>query len=736
MKQEFTKPVLLEGDLLDLWLEVQKKFSAGIKPEGKTLPLEGVLKDPGKWPEILEDLSYQDKSYIGQTCAAVGRHMEVIQQAVQAMTGIFQLVAAVFVTIEANSEKIQAFFEKIAILFEQISIIGQNLRGDHRLSILRKNIVEVFHCSLQICAAATNDQGGRLKKWLEMCFKGDEELDTLFEQMESSVQDLSRCINFATFSEMQRLGQPIRGIGKHVDRTHRDQLLAWLSPLNFDPRHEELLSQVKGRPNAGRWLLDSKAFRDWKEAKGSRIWYTGKPTEQDPAVVFLYMSHTRDTTVRQLMGSIARQIVSEMISPHPDVEMGWKEKANRGKTEDGRYRQPSEEYLEKLLSKLTENRPLYVVLDAMDECKMDIRQELLEKVQQISKDVRILVTSRLLEKRNGLSEGFQMETIEADPSDMDEYIDYLIDKEHILSQGPRDRIKEVVVRKGGGMFLLVKLHMHALLDLDDSQDIDEALEQLPKTVEESYAITITRVNRKNSTRRNFANKIFGWMSYAYRPLKVQELSHAIAAQLSGAVIEKEMLLSKEKIMSFCCGLVEIDSDDVVRFVHYSAENFFKDKKERDFHEFLTEIPMACAKYLWMISSERQSALEGIEQLIEHGSVSEEVQYFPFASYATEYLDKHLQTVRPAPDEDPFSAIYARIDDKEQRNFYSKLLCQSKSYYSPSRPDNSDVLVDFDFDAFRYPNNWDVLQDFDFDAFLHDGDDDENKEDFTCFKAKL
>ncbi|GAW23963.1 hypothetical protein ANO14919_135420 [Xylariales sp. No.14919] len=403
----------------------------------------------------------------------------------------------------------------------------------------------------------------------------------------------------------------------------------------------------------------------------------------DPAVVFIYMDFRTAPTVQQLFGSLARQIVAEMVSIHRDVQTGWKDKASRGKTESGQYGQPSQEYLEQLLSKLTENRPLYVIIDAMDECRLDIRQDLLDKVKKISKDVRILVTARLLEKRDELSEGFQMETIQAHPSDIEEYINSRINKSSLLLRGPRDLIRQHVARKGGGMFLLVKLHMLALDDLDEPEEIEQALKDLPKTVDGSYEDTMKRINSTANRRKNYARKIFAWISYAYRPLTAKELSHAIATPLHKTVSKKETLLSKEKITSFCCGLVEVDSDDVVRFIHYSAEQFFKDRKGREYPEFTREIPLSCAKYLCMISPERQGALRGADQFIEDRTMSEKLELFSFASYAANYLHEHFQSVRHQSDTDLYSAIDDLINNEAKRNFYYRLLDQSNSYFTRS-----------------------------------------------------
>ncbi|GAW23964.1 hypothetical protein ANO14919_135430 [Xylariales sp. No.14919] len=178
--------------------------------------------------------------------------------------------------VQAKLESIQGFFEKIASLFLSISSIGQHLRGDHRLDILREKIVQVYGYSLQICATIVNSHDGRLKKWIKAFFQDDEELDGLFKKMESAEDELNKCVDYATLDQVKSSGGSIRIIEDHVNQEKRDEMLHWLSPLSFDPRHQELLEQISDRPKAGKWVLDSDSFRNWMKTENSRLWYTGK----------------------------------------------------------------------------------------------------------------------------------------------------------------------------------------------------------------------------------------------------------------------------------------------------------------------------------------------------------------------------------------------------------------------------------------------------------------------------
>ncbi|KAJ8060338.1 hypothetical protein OCU04_010671 [Sclerotinia nivalis] len=578
--------------------------------------------------------------------------------------------------------------------------------GDRTLHILRSRITTVFCCSLKFCAIAIEKRDGRFKKGIKLAFNEDIELSKLLSEMRSAKNQVDRCIDTANYREIKRAGRSIEAIDKSFSREERNEILEWLSPLDFETRHGELLERVKGRPNAGKKLLDSKTFQNWTKTRSSKLWYTGKPgagksvlasiiirhlqnvatkDKSEPVVAFLYMSHKRETTVRDLLGSVVRQIVAEMPLIPSIIEEAWKAQTSRGKY-NGQYPKLSEEILTNFLSNLLSNRPFYIILDAMDECALRIRKPLLDSLKKINEDVRILVTARLLEKRDELSEGFSLEVIKALKSDIDEYIDSEIDNDSTLQKGSREVIKSKVRRKSGEMFLLVKLHMAALSNLDDPEQIWEILENLPETVDESYANAIDRVKTKDKERRDLARATLAWMSYALQPLKFQELTHAIATQMNKEVIKNENPFSKERITSVCCGLVEIDMDDVVLFVHYSAQTYFQGRKELEFNDFCVEIPLACAKYLCMRASESPAEFCHSEESLSR-SEDGELDTSPFAEYAAKFLNQHFKVVRKPESTTKYKDLerYLRklVKDAPNRTHYSNLLLRSEAYYTHS-----------------------------------------------------
>ncbi|KAI9642713.1 hypothetical protein NHQ30_008444 [Ciborinia camelliae] len=730
MAQELPGPELMvENNILDLWEDAQKKFftTAAYEKYGGAF-MEAIL-DPSKWPETLEKSLGKSESRLTEICRKVGRHIEAIQTAIDIASKVFEIVAAAvpvvspatiilqgfallfkaFAATQKDVEILESFFADMKALFEEISMISEYLHdaGDRTLHILRSRITTVFCCSLKFCAIAIENRDGWFKKGIKLAFKEDSELSKLLSEMHSAKNQVDRCIDTANYREIKKAGYRIEAIEKGFSRQERNEILEWLSSLDFETKHGELLERVKGRPNAGKKLLNSTAFQNWTKTRSSKLWYTGQPgpgksvlasiiirhlqnvatkDKSEPVVAFLYMSHKHETTVRDLLGSVVRQIVAEMPLIPSDIEDAWKAQTSRGKF-DGQYPKPHEEMLTKFLSNLLLNRPFYLILDAMDECAFRIRKPLLDSFKRIDEDVRILVTARLLEKRDELSEGFSLEIIKALKSDIDEYIDSEIDNDSKLQKLSREDIKSKVRRKSKEMFLLVKLHMAALSNLDDPKEVWEILENLPEGVDESYTNAIDRVKTKDRGRRDLARATLAWMSYALRPLKFQELTHAIATQMNKEVIKNEIPFSKERITSVCCGLVEINMDDVVLFVHYSAETFFRGRKELEFNDFRIEIPLACAKYLCMRAAELPAEFCHSGESFRR-SEDEELDTYPFAEYAATFLNQHFKVVRKPDDTTKYKELerYLRklVNEAPNRVLYSNFLLRSEAYYTHSK----------------------------------------------------
>jgi ankyrin repeat protein len=108
-------------------------------------------------------------------------------------------------------------------------------------------------------------------------------------------------------------------------------------------------------------------------------------------------------------------------------------------------------------------------------------------------------------------------------------------------------------------------------------DIRHALTALPKNIEETYKRCVCRIKFQD----NWALKVLKWVSFAKRPLHIEELREAVAFQLTDTEWSASRKPQKDFIVSCCANLVVFDpTDHCVRFAHSSAKQYLEEDRKR------------------------------------------------------------------------------------------------------------------------------------------------------------
>ena len=156
------------------------------------------------------------------------------------------------------------------------------------------------------------------------------------------------------------------------------------------------------------------------------------------------------------------------------------------------------------------------------------------------------------------------------------------------------------------------------------------LQSLPTTLTGTYDEAMQRIEAQESDHRSIALKTLAWVSYAFRPLSVGELQHALAIEPGSAQLDEEDILDGYSITPLCAGLVIIDQGtNVVTLVHYTTKNYFENIRENRFPGFHATITMSCATYL---------ALGALKD----ASIWTIVHQYPLACYAAQYMGDHAR----------------------------------------------------------------------------------------------
>lgn len=146
-------------------------------------------------------------------------------------------------------------------------------------------------------------------------------------------------------------------------------------------------------------------------------------------------------------------------------------------------------------------------------------------------------------------------------------------------------------------FLLAKLHMDSLATKRTPKAVQQALQNLPTEIGDTYDQAMQRIEATNDDDRRIVMNFLLWIAFSIRPLSVAEVEHASAITASTSDIDPDEVLGAGELTSMCAGLVIIDASDIVRLVHFSAQNYFREKREKLFPKGDTILARDCLTYL-------------------------------------------------------------------------------------------------------------------------------------------
>ncbi|KAK3941300.1 hypothetical protein QBC46DRAFT_448750 [Diplogelasinospora grovesii] len=423
-------------------------------------------------------------------------------------------------------------------------------------------------------------------------------------------------------------------------------------------------------------------------------------------VAFLYLNYQVHTSESQLLGCIIRQLVEDE-QPLPDtVKQQWAKYSVNGAALD-------EQKLIDLLRNITDDRKVYIVVDALDECPPISRKPLIDALTSLGSTVGLMVTSRHMADFDQLSAGFCRVQILANSNDISDYVNHRIDgNPRLLEFTTRDKslrgdIHKTVLAKSQKMFLLVRLHMESL-EADDIFVLDhvrESLAQLTDRIDDKYTDIIHRIEQQTRSRRDLAIKTLCWVAYAARPLSIGELQHALAVDVEDVAFRAGRTPRIDDIVGFCCGLVILETlSDTVRLVHYTASTYMNDIHVKDQRFTGAHIMMAriCGTYLCF------QALEEPDE--PDGYISTKPGAYPFAEYAAVYLGSHLRSMEDPQSNGASHAITLTttiLDERKKRKFYTRLLHNADAY--PPRTRGGSRINDFGDDDSIYETRADPTE---------------------------
>jgi len=207
--------------------------------------------------------------------------------------------------------------------------------------------------------------------------------------------------------------------------------------------------------------------------------------------------------------------------------------------------------------------------------------------------------------------------------------------------------------------LLAKLHMDSLATKRTPRAVQEALQNLPAKIGDTYDQAMQRIEATNDDDRKIVMNFLLWIAFATRPLSVAEVEHASSISANATDIDEDEVLSASDLTSMCAGLVIIDASDVVRLVHFSAQNYFRENRAKWFSNGHKSLARDCLTYLSFQAFE-SGACSGPT---ESDDFKQRSLQYPLLEYSCSYWGRHAS--RMASQGDLTDEIVAFLNKKPQ-----------------------------------------------------------------------
>lgn len=221
-----------------------------------------------------------------------------------------------------------------------------------------------------------------------------------------------------------RAGNQLSDLHVNLQKEKRRQILSWLSNVRYREHHRSSFAAVM--PGSCSWLQQKSEYIDWKSSSSSSIlWVHGIPGSgkstlmstiiqslldskthsiATSAVAYFYCARDAAEPQRadpdQVMRAVLKQLACFDASQpvHPAVLREY-DKRQRDADEDGLDPlQLSLRDCVDLVLEITDQLPVVIVLDALDECNQLRRHELLQALRNIVQNstnlVKVMVSSR------------------------------------------------------------------------------------------------------------------------------------------------------------------------------------------------------------------------------------------------------------------------------------------------------------------------------------------------------
>ncbi|KAF5332787.1 hypothetical protein D9611_005219 [Ephemerocybe angulata] len=376
-----------------------------------------------------------------------------------------------------------------------------------------------------------------------------------------------------------------------------EEVTEWLKGANF--REVYRLSLEARMDDTGTWLIATFEFGEFVAKRGTVVWATGLPgsgktilasisiehledlfrDRTDVALIYAFLRYSEKPTLLQIVAGFLDQLVKSHRNAFSHIHSIY-QRSRRFRDQLSCW-----EAIEALAYILALFSDAFIIIDGLDEVDDATKDGLLSILPSLN--AHILFTCRPLDlfMRRHTPHALHI-PVQAQTRDIEIYIAKRI-KENtklavILNENPAlsEQFSTFIKDKAQGMFLLARLQMEIVLEKCTTvETLLEALETLPTGVKDMYRTTMERIKSQSEVEVSIAHRAFLWVLHARNSLSPWDLQEALTFSFDKLEFNRNSTVSIPMLLSICHGLIAVEEQtqgpSVVRFIHYSAEEFMK-----------------------------------------------------------------------------------------------------------------------------------------------------------------
>jgi len=217
-------------------------------------------------------------------------------------------------------------------------------------------------------------------------------------------------------------------------------------------------------------------------------------------------------------------------------------------------------------------------------------------------------------------------------------------------------------------FLLVSLNVDAILKETTIHRRRQKLSTMTDGLGlgDAYGSTLNRIKGQGGEKAKLGMAALIWISHSERPLKPDELCHALAVEIGSANLNTDNVPSVGTLLFCCQGLVVVDKkSSIVRLIHFTLQEYLRAHPEL-FCTAHSTIAETCLSYM---NSQQVKALSA--------SPTPDLRSTPFLEYSSVYWGTHAKR-----DLSECSKLLAlKLFDDRNNQIPSKILLEAQEYYS-------------------------------------------------------